>query len=152
MRFAMRGRPLSGLFTKRPTTSRSCGQRSFVKMTAPDKHLKRGASVQILQPGLPTLTSFETELNFAESFTTFTAVKSKKLDDIKETVECPNADSVIETVKSILELKNRTTSTLTLERLVKEFTKDYESLNQEEKMKLFIHLASKHFINETDLR
>ena len=99
-----------------------------------------------------TSLNFETELNFAESFTTFSAAKSKKLDDIKETVECPNADSVIETVRRILELKNRTTSTLTLERLVKEFTKEYESLNQEEKTKLFIHLASKHFINETDLR
>ena len=112
-----------------------------------EKHLKRGTSVQILQSGLPMLVS--EDLNFAESFATF-SVKAKKFDQIKE--EETTNDSAIDVIKTIMDLKDRSISTLTLERLVKQLTDEYEPLLPDDKLKLFIYLATKHFINEDELR
>ena len=151
MRSAMRLKAFSGLQVSLP-------KRSFTKIMT-EKHLKRGASVQLLHPsGLPNLTN--EDLVFAESFSTFSVRNAKKLDNIQETLDATGGattnnailDSVLETVKNILDLKIRATSTLTLERLVKKFTEDFENLSPEDKAKLFIHLATVHFINEDNLR
>ena len=148
MRSAMRLKAFSGLQASLP-------RRSFTKIMT-EKHLKRGASVQLLHPGLPSLTN--EDLVFAESFSTFSA-RAKKLDNIQESDATAGSgattaiiESVLETVKNILDLKIRATSTLTLERLVKKFTQEFENLSQEDKTKLFIHLATVHFINENNLR
>ena len=147
MRSAMRLKAFSGLQVSLP-------KRSFTKMMT-EKHLKRGASVQLLHPGgLPNLTN--EDLVFAESFSTFSVRNAKKLDNIQETLDATGGattnNAILETVKNILDLKIRATSTLTLERLVKKFTEDFENLSPEDKAKLFIHLATVHFINEDNLR
>ena len=135
----MRLRAFSGLY-------KGFSQQRYLAIMT-EKHLKRGTSVQILQPGLPMLVS--EDLNFAESFATF-SVKSKKFDQIKE--EETSNDSVIDVIKTIMDLKDRSISTLTLERLVKQLTDEYEPLLPDDKLKLFIYLATKHFINEDELR
>ena len=147
MRSAMRLKAFSGLQVSLP-------KRSFTKIMT-EKHLKRGASVQLLHPsGLPNLTN--EDLVFAESFSTFSVRNAKKLDNIHETLDATGGattnNAILETVKNILDLKIRATSTLTLERLVKKFTEDFENLSPEDKAKLFIHLATVHFINEDNLR
>ena len=149
----MRLKAFSGLQASLP-------RRSFTKIIMTEKQLKRGASVQLLHPGLPSLTN--EDLVFAESFSTFSVRPAKKLDNIQESDATAGGrggattaaifESVLETVKNILDLKIRATSTLTLERLVKKFTEDFENLSPEDRAKLFIHLATVHFINEDNLR
>ena len=90
------------------------------KMNGDVRLFKRGASVaqlqspsRILQEPIPML-SFE-ELSFAENFTTSTKSNLPKI------VEVGQVDSVHATIKELIELRDRSTSTLTVERLVKKF-------------------------------
>ena len=112
------------------------------------KLLRRGASVQQLTATRvdPPMLPFE-EMCFAETFTT--SAKLKKICDNDEVTE---AASLFGTVKELVDLKNRSTSSLTLERLVKKFCHDYELLERHQREAVLLHLATKYYINEKDLK
>ena len=82
------------------------------------------------------------ELSFAENFTTSTKSNLPKI------VEVVQVDSVHATIKELIELRDRSTSTLTVERLVKKFCQSYENLDNQQKQDVLLHLATKHYIKE----
>ena len=86
------------------------------------------------------------ELSFAENFTTSTKTNLPKI------VEVVQVNTVYETIKELIELRDRSTSTLTVERLVKKFCQSYENLDNQQKQDVLLHLATKHYIKEKDLK
>jgi len=121
------------------------------KMNGDVRLLKRGASVAQLQspsrfqPEPIPMLAFE-ELSFAENFTTSSRTNLPKI------IEVIQVDSVYDTIKQVIELRDRSISSLTLERLVKKFCQAYENLDPQQKQDVLLHLASKYYIKEEDLK
>ena len=112
-------------------------KKHFHKMNGNDiKVLRRGASVQQLGCTSSLLPSQmeDFDVSFAETFTTLSSSrKQKKLDDIKEehvNGVSPYVPYLITTIKEVFELKNKNTSSLSIERLVKKFCSEYETLGK----------------------
>ena len=111
-------------------------KKHFHKMNGNEvKVLRRGASVQQLGCTSALLPSQmeDFDVSFAETFTTLASKKQKKLDDIKEehvNGVSPYVPYLITTIKEVFELKNKNTSSLSIERLVKKFCTEYETLGR----------------------
>ena len=123
----------------------SDGKRHFHKMNSAGEVkqlLRRGASVQQLgctSTLLLSNTMEDFDISFAETFTTLSSSKrqQKKLDNIREDNEGGDPPGKPEelsglttTIKDIFELKNKNTSSLSVERLVKKFCFEYEFLGE----------------------
>ena len=125
----------------------SDGKRHFHKMNSAGEVkqlLRRGASVQQLgctSTLLLSNTMEDFDISFAETFTTLSSSKrqQKKLDNIREDNEGGGGDppgkpeelsALTTTIKDIFELKNKNTSSLSVERLVKKFCLEYEFLGE----------------------
>ena len=124
------------------------GKRHFHKMNTEAKLLRRGASVQQLGCTSTVLLSNTMEadfdVSFAETFTTLSSRRQqKKLEDIREdsgrndggsgdppTKPPLDVSALTTTVKEIFQLKNKNTSSLSVERLVKKFCLEYENLGE----------------------
>ena len=116
------------------------GKRHFHKMNTEAKLLRRGASVQQLGCTSTVLLSNTIEadfdVSFAETFTTLSSSRrqQKKLEDIKEDNggDPPSKppSGLTSIIKEIFELKNKNTSSLSVERLVKKFCLEYENLGE----------------------
>jgi malonyl-CoA decarboxylase len=72
--------------------------------------------------------------------------------NLPKIVEVVQVDSVYDTIKQVIELRDRSISSLTLERLVKKFCQAYENLDPQQKQDVLLHLASKYYIKEEDLK
>ena len=122
----------------------SDGKRHFHKMNSAGEVkqlLRRGASVQQLgctSTLLLSNTMEDFDISFAETFTTLSSSKrqQKKLDNIREDNEGDppgkpeELSALTTTIKDIFELKNKNTSSLSVERLVKKFCLEYEILGE----------------------
>ena len=123
----------------------SDGKRHFHKMNSAGEVkqlLRRGASVQQLgctSTLLLSNTMEDFDISFAETFTTLSSSKrqQKKLDNIREDNEGGDPpgkpeelSALTTTIKDIFELKNKNTSSLSVERLVKKFCLEYEFLGE----------------------
>ena len=126
----------------------SDGKRHFHKMNSAGEVkqlLRRGASVQQLgctSTLLLSNTMEDFDISFAETFTTLSSSKrqQKKLDNIREDNEGGGGgdppgkpeelSALTTTIKDIFELKNKNTSSLSVERLVKKFCLEYEFLGE----------------------
>ena len=61
-------------------------------------------------------------------------------------IEVVQVDSVYDTIKQVIELRDRSISSLTLERLVKKFCQAYENLDPQQKQDVLLHLGPDHVI------
>jgi hypothetical protein len=116
------------------------------------KPLFRGSSVQQLMPSRKDNLVGGMEhhqVTFAESFTTFTRQPLQKLSEIKEEDQV-DSSALTGVIDELLLLKDRSTSTLTIERLAKKFIHDY--INIEDKNEVLVHLATKYRINDDEVR
>lgn len=127
----------------------------FCTTTMTSSLFKRGSSVQQLplskvDPVLGMPPVIYEDLSFAEHFTTSA---TKNLPKIHENHDDITVQTVLQDIQSAFELQNRSISTLTVERLVKKFTQDYQNLEADsDKCQILIELATKYYINTDDLR
>ena len=118
---------------------------------------KRGASVQLLTSMRQDVSKMDDslyyhQLSFAESFTTSASARSaKNLQGIPENQEeLITAAKIIETVDELIRLKDKSISSLTIERLTKKFIEQYE--NVDDKDEVLVYLATNLKINEAALK
>lgn len=156
MSFVMRGGPRRKLLDSRqPQQAGLLSDFCTTTNMKTSSLFKRGTSVQQLP--LSKVDSILTmppviyeDLSFAEHFTT---CASKNLSKINENHEHVSTATVLEDIQSIFALKNRSISTLTVEKAVKKFIQDYQSLETEgEKLDILVELASKFYINNEELK